>query len=92
MSQSERPESDHGSDIRATTPEEFTALRLTAPAHVVAGLPAVAVTLRYAWGEMGVVRGLRASLTMNQKGGFDCMSCALSRPPRLSRRMITIKR
>jgi molybdopterin-dependent oxidoreductase alpha subunit len=49
---------------------------VTDPPVAAAGLQAVAATLRHIWGEMGFVRGLRALLAMNQKGGFDCMSCA----------------
>lgn len=74
------PQSDHGPGIRAETPEEFTGVRLTEPDNSAAGLPAVVSTMRHVWGEMGVVRGTRGLLVINQKGGFDCPSCAWPEP------------
>ena len=81
---------DHGSNIiaefegaamvRAETPEEFTGLRVTEPEHFAAGLPAIISTMQHAIGEMGVIRTLRTLKTMNQKGGFDCQSCAWPDP------------
>ena len=44
------------------------------------GLPAVAESARYALGEMGPRRSLRALLKVNQVDGFDCPSCAWADP------------
>jgi molybdopterin-dependent oxidoreductase alpha subunit len=48
--------------------------------EIAAGLPAVNQTLRFAWGRMGVVKGTQALLSVNQKDGFDCQSCAWPSP------------
>src|SRR6185503_5743061 len=44
------------------------------------GLPAVVSSFRYALGEGGLARGLKALGKMNQKDGFDCPSCAWPDP------------
>ncbi|TFB68042.1 FdhF/YdeP family oxidoreductase [Cryobacterium sp. Hz9] len=45
-----------------------------------AGVPGVLHSLQPAITQMGTVRGMRALLAMNQKDGFDCMSCAWPDP------------
>ena len=50
------------------------------PSRVAAGLPAMYQTTRFAVREMGVMRGLKALLKINQKSGFDCQSCAWPSP------------
>ncbi|MCA1591976.1 MAG: FdhF/YdeP family oxidoreductase [Acidobacteria bacterium] len=71
----------HGArPVSAAPPEEFTGLRLTRIERTAAGLPAVVSTLRHALGEMGLMRSARTLLRMNQKGGFDCQSCAWPDP------------
>src|SRR5947199_3893075 len=67
-------------DVREETPETLTGLRVTPAQKSAAGLSAAVVSLRHVWGEMGVVRGTRALLALNQDGGFDCMSCAWADP------------
>jgi molybdopterin-dependent oxidoreductase alpha subunit len=61
-------------------PEEFTGLKLGHAKSVAAGTKAVVKSMQHLWGEMGVVRGTKAMLQMNQAGGFDCMSCAWPDP------------
>ncbi|GAB2792509.1 FdhF/YdeP family oxidoreductase [Rhabdobacter roseus] len=61
-------------------PEKLTGLRLEKPRLVAAGVKAVAVSLRHIVEEAGVVRGNQALLKLNQKGGFDCPSCAWPDP------------
>ncbi|MGE3465540.1 MAG: FdhF/YdeP family oxidoreductase [Pyrinomonadaceae bacterium] len=51
-------------------------IKFTSPPTTAAGLPAVTDAVRNAFGKMGVVRGTRALLNLNQKGGIDCQSCA----------------
>ncbi len=58
------------------TPEVLTGLHMTAPKTWAAGMPGVIAAMRNVWGEMGVVRGTRTLLDLNQDGGIDCMSCA----------------
>lgn len=45
-----------------------------------AGLPAVAVSLKYLNEQAGLIRGTEALLRVNQKRGFDCPSCAWPDP------------
>ena len=66
------------------TPEH---LEVTDPAETAAGLGAVVGTVRDVFGKMGLVRGTRGMLKINQAGGFDCPSCAWPDPE--GRRTIT---
>ena len=63
----------------AQPPPEPAPARLDAPSPAAAGLKAVAVTGRLV-GAMGVARGVRALLDVNQVNGFDCQSCAWPSP------------
>ncbi|HEU4554341.1 MAG TPA: FdhF/YdeP family oxidoreductase [Chitinophaga sp.] len=64
----------------AEGPAEFTGLRLSKPKDVAAGLPAVMVSAQHILKEAGALRGMKALLKLNQKGGFDCPSCAWPDP------------
>lgn len=64
----------------AENPEELLDLKVTEPKDWAAGVPAVYEALKDIFGEAGLVRGVGASLKMNQKGGFDCSSCAWPDP------------
>ena len=46
-----------------------------------AGLPGITHAMGPALKDMGVGRSMRGLLAMNQKDGFDCMSCAWEDPP-----------
>ena len=61
-------------------PEKFSDLRLNKPAQSAAGLPAVTSSLRHALRESSPGRALKPWLNLNQKGGFDCPSCAWPDP------------
>lgn len=50
------------------------------PASWAVGLPSVSNAMAYAVGEMGAARALRLLTKLNQKDGFDCMSCAWPDP------------
>ena len=63
-------------EIRACPPESFDNLELNSPANKAGGGAVVAHALRYAFEQSGVTRGTKALLRLNQKGGFDCPSCA----------------
>ncbi|HEX8652442.1 MAG TPA: FdhF/YdeP family oxidoreductase [Pyrinomonadaceae bacterium] len=65
---------------RAQPPEDFTGLEVRRAAQVAGGIPAIISTMKHAWGEMGVWRGTRTLMVMNQKDGFDCPSCAWPDP------------
>jgi molybdopterin-dependent oxidoreductase alpha subunit len=68
------------SGVRAQPPEEFTGGKITEPARAAGGLKAVWSSVRHARDEMGLVRGARTLLRVNQKGGFDCPGCAWPDP------------
>jgi molybdopterin-dependent oxidoreductase alpha subunit len=60
----------------AESPEQLSHLRVTEAKTWAAGLPAVMAAMSDVIGEAGVLRGLKGLSKMNQKGGFDCSSCA----------------
>lgn len=64
----------------AENPELFTGLKLGSVKTSAAGVPAVYHALQHVFSEAGVVRGLKALSKLNQKGGFDCPSCAWPDP------------
>src|SRR6476660_6444695 len=47
---------------------------------VAGGIPSIVATAKAAWNEMGVARGVRTLLKLNQKTGFDCPGCAWPEP------------
>lgn len=76
----ERSADSHSAATSAQPPVEIEELRVEPPASVAGGVPAIVSALKYAWGEVGVVRGTRSLLRLNQKGGFDCPGCAWPDP------------
>ena len=54
-------------------------LGLLRRAYLAAGMPAVLQTLKFAFKE-GPIRNARMLTILNQKGGFDCPSCAWPDP------------
>src|SRR5438105_353935 len=74
---------DHGkpdSKPSAQPPEEPTSPDVKPISKVAGGAKAALVATQFAWGEMGVVRGTRALLQLNQKNGIDCPGCAWPEP------------
>src|SRR5262249_54899812 len=72
---------DSGRGIaKAETPEETTPVQIDPIAKVAGGVPAIIQAARSAWGEVGLVRGTRTLLRMNQVGGVDCPGCAWPEP------------
>ena len=64
----------------ALNPETTTGnLKSTHPHEKAAGLPAVTQSLKHI-GRESILRGTTSLLKMNQKGGFDCSSCAWPDP------------
>ena len=63
----------------ALPPLERDAPRVGTPSAAAAGVAAVLQTARLV-GSMGVLRGTRALLDVNQQDGFDCQSCAWPSP------------
>ena len=73
---------DHLDDrsISSENPEQLSHLHTGQVKTKAVGLPAILSSFRYALGEGGLARGLKALGKMNQKDGFDCPSCAWPDP------------
>ena len=56
-------------------------MKVSRPARAAAGLHGLTESLPQALSAMGPVRSMKTLLAMNQKDGFDCMSCAWPDPP-----------
>jgi molybdopterin-dependent oxidoreductase alpha subunit len=54
--------------------------RVGKPSDCAGGIPAVLSTFKHAARQMGVVKGTKTLLQMNQKEGFDCPGCAWPDP------------
>jgi molybdopterin-dependent oxidoreductase alpha subunit len=65
---------------QAQTPVESEPAGTNAPSRSAAGLPAIASTFRVAIPKMGFRKTIRTFLSVNQKDGFDCQSCAWPSP------------
>jgi molybdopterin-dependent oxidoreductase alpha subunit len=61
-------------------PEEPSLVQIQPMSKVAGGVPAILSTAKAAWNEMGVARGVRTLLRLNQKDGFDCPGCAWPEP------------
>ncbi|AMR33054.1 hypothetical protein A0256_17335 [Mucilaginibacter sp. PAMC 26640] len=64
----------------AENPEQLRHLKVTKPETWAAGIPAVTAAFADILEETGAIRGPGALFKMNQKGGFDCSSCAWPDP------------
>ena len=64
----------------ALCPEALTGLHLGKPKAAAAGATAVVKSLAHVFGVAGLRRGLRSLVTLNQKQGIDCPSCAWPDP------------
>jgi molybdopterin-dependent oxidoreductase alpha subunit len=71
---------DKNEQPTAENPETLHKLTVTKPKEWAAGIPAVAAALADVFEQTGPTRGPLALFTMNQKGGFDCSSCAWPDP------------
>lgn len=60
--------------------EDSTLLQISPLPKTAGGIPAVISGMRFAFREMGVVRGARTLLQLNQKDGIDCPGCAWPEP------------
>ncbi|MEO7018307.1 MAG: FdhF/YdeP family oxidoreductase [Leifsonia sp.] len=56
-------------------------LEVSKPKDWAAGVPGIAQAMVPAFKDTGVIRSMKGLLAMNQKDGFDCMSCAWEDPP-----------
>jgi molybdopterin-dependent oxidoreductase alpha subunit len=62
------------------TPKNKEEVKLSKPAEVSVGFKAILSSLQHMRSFMDMPDALRASLKMNQKGGFDCPGCAWPDP------------
>jgi molybdopterin-dependent oxidoreductase alpha subunit len=75
MSQPARP------DLPAeVSPKELERPKLDRVPEVAGGVPAIVSSMRHVLGQVGLVRGTRELLLLNQKHGFDCPGCAWPDP------------
>lgn len=58
------------------SPEHLSHLKVTEAKTWAAGIPGVMAAIKDVFAETGALRGLKGLSKMNQKGGFDCSSCA----------------
>jgi len=65
---------------KAQNPATLLKLKVTKPGTIAAGMGAILVSGKYVLEEANIVRGIKALLKLNQKGGFDCPSCAWPDP------------
>jgi len=80
MEKAHSPGKETPSVPAAQAPVETDGLRLGAASTAAAGLKAVEETMAFSVREMGLVRGIRTLLKLNQRDGFDCQSCAWPNP------------
>ena len=66
--------------ISPTPPEEAGEPKLKPASKVAGGIPSILGTLKYTSSEMGLIRGARTLLQINQPSGFDCPGCAWPEP------------
>src|SRR6266550_4095515 len=71
---------DNLAPVQAQTPEETSPPVVKPISKVAGGMPAVLSAAKYTFKEMGVVRGTRTLLQLNQKQGIDCPGCAWPEP------------
>jgi molybdopterin-dependent oxidoreductase alpha subunit len=64
----------------AQPPDEVSSPEVKPISKVAGGIPAVLSAAKYTFREMGVVRGTRTMLQLNQTQGIDCPGCAWPEP------------
>jgi len=68
------------SDVQAQPPVEVGSPDVTSIPKAAGGMASALTAARFAWNEMGIVRGTRTLLQLNQKQGIDCPGCAWPEP------------
>jgi len=67
-------------NVSAQPPQETSLPEVQEPKRVAGGLPAIISAVKSVGSEMGLIRGARTLLKMNQAGGVDCPGCAWPDP------------
>jgi molybdopterin-dependent oxidoreductase alpha subunit len=65
---------------RAQPPAESESPDIKPISKAAGGMASALTAARFAWSEMGIVRGTRTLLQLNQKQGIDCPGCAWPEP------------
>src|SRR6266851_3249046 len=73
-------DSNNSSLPEAQPPEESAPPEVKPISKVAGGVAAAITAAKYAFGEMGAIRGTRTLLQLNQKQGVDCPGCAWPEP------------
>src|SRR5438874_4991611 len=74
-------EDEHSSQsVSAQPPEESAPPEVKPISKVAGGMTAAITAAKFAFSEMGIVRGTRTLLQLNQKQGVDCPGCAWPEP------------
>src|SRR5436190_5115372 len=76
--ESKMPQKDE--HIEDRSPEKLSDLHASRPLETAAGRRAIGETITHTFSKMGPIRAMRSLLTLNQKGGIDCPSCAWPDP------------
>src|SRR6185503_18903892 len=66
--------------ISAQSPEETSIVQIEPLSKAAGGIGSIIATAKTTWEEMGVTRGVRTLMRVNQMGGFDCPGCAWPEP------------
>ena len=80
MSQQENKESQTGTEPNAQSPEDPSLIQIAPMSKAAGGVASILATTKTVWSEMGMGRGVRTLLRVNQKDGFDCPGCAWPEP------------
>ncbi|MDQ2937573.1 MAG: FdhF/YdeP family oxidoreductase [Acidobacteriota bacterium] len=75
-----RSDHEETSQTGAQSPEETSFVQIKPISKVAGGIPSIIATAKSAFTQMGVTRGVRTLLKLNQKTGFDCPGCAWPEP------------
>jgi molybdopterin-dependent oxidoreductase alpha subunit len=71
---------DKSAVARAQPQEESSLVQIKSTSKIAGGIPSIIATAKTTWNEMGVARGIRTLLKLNQQTGFDCPGCAWPEP------------
>lgn len=67
-------------DLHAQPPEEHGKYKIKKPKNSAGGMAAVSYSMRHVYGQVGIIKGTKALLGLNQFKGYDCPGCAWPDP------------
>src|SRR5688572_3104377 len=80
MSPPEHKESRSCTQPSAQSPEDPSLVQIEPMSKAAGGVASIVATAKTVWSEMGLGRGVRTLLKVNQQSGFDCPGCAWPEP------------